>query len=84
MVIRLPKRKTTILIDDKIWKRLLSFTIQKHGTAKKTSEEIEKAVEEHLANPEKHESKRKRARANSEDLKQFQEFQESEKTFRAR
>ncbi|MFH1327234.1 MAG: hypothetical protein ABIH76_00030 [Candidatus Bathyarchaeota archaeon] len=77
----MPKRKTTILIDDKIWKRLLSFTIQKHGTAKKTSEEIEKAVEEHLANPKKHESKRKRTRANSENLKQFQE---SEKTFRAR
>lgn len=44
----LTKHKTTILIDETVWKRLLSYTIQKHGTAKKTSEEIEKAVDEYL------------------------------------
>lgn len=44
----LPKRKTTILIDEEIWKQLLSYTVQKHGTAKKTSEEIEKAIQAYL------------------------------------
>ena len=48
MVCKLVKRKTTILIEEKLWKKLLQFTIEKHGTAKKTSVEIEKAIENYL------------------------------------
>jgi hypothetical protein len=45
----LVKRKTTIMIDEEIWKELLSFTVQKHGTAKKTSKEIENAIRRYVA-----------------------------------
>lgn len=48
MVPDLPKHKTTVLIEEDLWKKLLQFTIQKHGTAKKTSVEIEEAIEYYL------------------------------------
>jgi hypothetical protein len=48
MVSDLPKRKTTILIDEKVWRNLLSYTVKKYGTAKKTSIEIENAIKAYL------------------------------------
>jgi len=47
---KLPKHKTTILIDEKVWRNLLSYTVKKYGTAKKTSAEIEEAINEYLKN----------------------------------
>jgi hypothetical protein len=49
----MPKRRTTILVDDQLWKRLLSYVVRKHGTAKKASIEVEKAVIEYLDRQEK-------------------------------
>jgi len=46
----LPKHKTTILVDEKLWKSFLSFIVKKHGTTKKTSAEIETALKEYLNN----------------------------------
>ncbi len=48
MVKILPKHKTTILVDEKLWKSFLSFIIKKHGTTKKTSMEVETAIREYL------------------------------------
>jgi len=50
MVKTLPKHKTTILVEEKLWKSFLSFIVKKHGTTKKTSAEIEKALKEYLSN----------------------------------
>ncbi|MBS7616200.1 hypothetical protein KEJ45_03255 [Candidatus Bathyarchaeota archaeon] len=53
----MPKRKntrrTTIVIDDQLWVRLLSYVVKKHGTAKKVSAEIEQAIKEYLDKQEK-------------------------------
>jgi len=48
MVKILLKHKTTILVDEKLWKSFLSFIIKKHGTTKRTSIEIELAIREYL------------------------------------
>jgi len=48
MVKILLKHKTTILVDEKLWKSFLSFIVKKHGTTKKTSAEIEAAIREYL------------------------------------
>jgi len=50
MVRILPKHKTTIQVDEKLWKSFLSFIIKKHGTTKKTSAEVETALKEYLNN----------------------------------
>jgi hypothetical protein len=42
------KRRTTILVDDLLWKRFLSYIVKKHGSAKKASVEVENAVMEYL------------------------------------
>ena len=42
------KRRTTILVDDLLWKRFLSYVVKKHGSAKKASVEVEAAVKEYL------------------------------------
>jgi len=44
----LPKHKTTILVEEKLWKSFLSFIVKKHGTTKRTSIEIESAIREYL------------------------------------
>ena len=44
----LPKQKTTIVVDKKLWKDFLSFVVKKHGTTRKTSVEIESAISEYL------------------------------------
>jgi len=44
------KHKTTILVDEKLWKSFLSYIIKKHGTTKKTSMEVETAIREYLVN----------------------------------
>jgi len=44
----LPKQKTTIVVEKKLWKDFLSFVVKKHGTTRKTSMEIESAIREYL------------------------------------
>ena len=44
----LEKHKTTILVDEKLWRTFLSFIVKKHGTTKKTSAEVEAAITEYL------------------------------------
>jgi len=48
MVKILPKHKTTILVEEKLWKSFLSFIVKRHGTTKKTSAEVEAAIREYL------------------------------------
>lgn len=42
------KRKTTILVDEDLWIDFVTFVMKKHGTSKKTSEEIENAMRDYL------------------------------------
>jgi len=49
----MPKRRTTILVEDKLWKRFLSYVVEKHGAAKRASVEVEAAIEEYLDRHEK-------------------------------
>ena len=42
------KKKTTILVEQELWNKFVTFVIEKHGTAKRTSEEIERAMIEYL------------------------------------
>ncbi len=44
----MPKHKTTMQIDEKIWKKFLALVIKKHGTTKKQSKELETAISEYL------------------------------------
>jgi len=43
-----PKRKTSIIVDEELWKEWTHFVIDKTGTARKLSEELEKALKEHM------------------------------------
>ena len=42
------KKKTTILVDESLWIDFVIYVTRKHGTSKKTSEEIENAMREYL------------------------------------
>lgn len=42
------KRKTSILIDVELWKEWTKFVIDKTGSARKLSEEIEKALKQYM------------------------------------
>jgi len=42
------KRRTTIIVDDQLWKRFLSYVVKKYATAKKASIEVEAAIKEYL------------------------------------
>jgi len=47
------RRRTTIIVDDRLWKRFLSYVVKKHGAAKKASVEVEIAIKEYLDRHEK-------------------------------
>lgn len=42
------KRKTSISVDEELWKQWTMFVIEKTGSARKLSEEIEKALKEYM------------------------------------
>jgi metal-responsive CopG/Arc/MetJ family transcriptional regulator len=42
------KRKTTIMLDPELWVEFVNFVTKKHGSARKTSEEIENAMRDYL------------------------------------
>jgi hypothetical protein len=42
------KRKTSITVDDKLWKEWTMFVVNKTGSARKLSEEVESALREHM------------------------------------
>jgi metal-responsive CopG/Arc/MetJ family transcriptional regulator len=44
----MPKRKTSISIDEELWKEWTKFVIDKTGSARKLSEEIENALKKYM------------------------------------
>jgi len=44
----LPKRKTSIIIDEELWKKWTHFVIDRRGTARKLSEELENALRDYM------------------------------------
>ena len=47
------KKKTSINIDDKLWKQWLLFVVDKYGTAHKTSEAMGEAIKEYIQRHDK-------------------------------
>jgi hypothetical protein len=48
------KKKTSINIDDQVWKDWMKFVIDKTGSVRRLSEEMENALREYM---ERHEAK---------------------------
>jgi hypothetical protein len=46
----MPKKKTSLAIDDQVWTKWLTFVIQKTGSSRKVSEETVNALEEYMKN----------------------------------
>jgi hypothetical protein len=42
------KKKTSINIDDRVWKDWMKFVIEKTGSVRKLSEEMENALREYM------------------------------------
>jgi hypothetical protein len=47
-MIAMGKKKTSMNIDETLWKEWLIFVTQKYGTSRKVSEELEKAIREYM------------------------------------
>jgi len=48
MVKLMAKRKTSISVDEELWKQWTMFVINKTGSARKLSEELENALKEYM------------------------------------
>jgi len=48
--IKTAKRKTSISIDEELWKEWTKFVIDKTGSARKLSDEIENALRQYMKN----------------------------------
>ncbi len=46
----MPKKKTSLNIDDALWQKWLVYVIQKYGTSRKVSEATTEALEEYMKN----------------------------------
>lgn len=44
----MPKRKTSIAVDDKLWREWIKFVVDKTGSARKVSEQLEEAIKEYM------------------------------------
>ena len=44
------KRKTSIAVDDDLWREWTKFVVDQTGSARKVSEELEKAIKEYMLN----------------------------------
>lgn len=42
------KKKTSIVVDTELWRRWINFVVSIHGSTRKISEEIEKALLEYM------------------------------------
>jgi metal-responsive CopG/Arc/MetJ family transcriptional regulator len=47
-MMKMGKRKTSITIDEELWKKWTMFVINKTGSARKLSEEIEEALKQYM------------------------------------
>jgi hypothetical protein len=49
----MPKRKTSIAIEEDLWTQWIQFVVARTGSARKISEEIEKALRQYMARASK-------------------------------
>lgn len=52
-MIRMAKRKTSITIDEELWKEWIKFVVEKTGSARKLSEEVENALRQYMTHRRK-------------------------------
>jgi galactitol-specific phosphotransferase system IIC component len=50
-VIKMARKKTSITIDEDLWKEWTMFVVNKTGSARKLSDEIENALKEYMKKP---------------------------------
>ena len=44
----MPKKKTSISVDEELWREWLAFVVKKTGSTRKVGEEVEKALKEYM------------------------------------
>lgn len=49
----MPKKKTSIAIDKKLWTEWIQFVVGRTGSARKLSEEVERALRYYMAHAKK-------------------------------
>jgi metal-responsive CopG/Arc/MetJ family transcriptional regulator len=42
------RRKTSVSVDDKLWREWINFVVNESGSTRKTSEYIEEAIQEYM------------------------------------
>jgi hypothetical protein len=47
------KQKTSFVVDQELWKKWILFVVNRRGSARKLSQELEKAMKEYMRNHEK-------------------------------
>jgi hypothetical protein len=50
MSIEMVNKRTTINIDEKLWKNFQIYALQTTGSARKASEKVEEAIQEYMVN----------------------------------
>jgi len=49
----MPKQKTSFMVDPELWKQWTIFVVNKTGSARKLSDEVENALREYMARHKK-------------------------------
>ncbi len=58
-LVELARKKTSLTLDEEIWKELQSYALEKHGNTRNANTELEKAMDEYMKNhPLKKEGKK--------------------------
>jgi hypothetical protein len=47
------QRKTSFIVDEELWKKWILFVVERCGSARKLSQELEVAMKEYMKNHEK-------------------------------
>jgi hypothetical protein len=50
---RTGKQKTSFIVDHELWKKWILFVVNRKGSARKLSEELEEALKEYMRNHER-------------------------------
>jgi hypothetical protein len=52
-IARTGKQKTSFIVDKELWKKWILFVVNRRGSARKLSQELEEALKEYMRNHEK-------------------------------
>lgn len=49
-ILRTGKQKTSFIVDQELWKKWILFVVNRKGSARKLSQELEEALKEYMRN----------------------------------